>query len=146
MLLLLFRSPFLTRDVAVQFNPLHTCNKSTITLEIKTTDSSSQYDIPQVTKPILLPIADVSVQTIELQNYQQTDAFTQCEPKIFSNSVAQTELLLNYEYSATNTSVSSTPVSDSMFMDDLLSEGETFLPWNLRLLSLSGMLFAYSLH
>lgn len=47
------------------------------------------------------------------------------------------------EHSATNTSACTTPVSESMFMDDMLSEGEVLLPWNLRLLSRSGKLFNF---
>lgn len=89
--------------------------------------------------------------SVQVENYNKTsdqklelvDAFTQYKKKCFSDAVIQTEVVTDSEHSATNTSACTTPVSESMFMDDMLSEGEVGLPWNLRLLSRSGKLLNF---
>lgn len=111
-------------------------------------DSSCQYDI--LTE--IYSKKSTSDASVQVENYNKpsdqkflevVDAFTQYKKESFSNAIIQTEVVADSEHSATNTSASTTPVSESMFMDDMLSEGEIALPWNLRLLSLSGKLFLF---
>lgn len=126
---------------------MHTSTKSTSTAEIKKRDSSCQYDI---LAEIYSKKSNIDA-SVQAENYNKTsdqklevvDAFTQYKKKCFSDAVIQTEVATDSEHSATNTSACTTPVSESMFMDDMLSEGEIVLPWNLRLLSRSGNLFNF---
>lgn len=133
-LLIFYSNSGRTREVAVQFNPLHTSTKSTSTCEIKQVHSSCQYDLPSDTEPGRRVNVEASVQVDDLnQPVLLVSSSTQYEQKTFLDGISQTEALSVYDHSATNTSVSTTPVSDSMYLDDTLSEGEVFLPWNLRL-------------
>lgn len=145
---LYFSNSIYTRDVAVQFNPLHTSTKSTSTADVKKIDSSCQYDI---LTEIYSKKSNIDA-SVQVENYNKSsdqkfldvvDACTQYKKESFSDAIIQTEVLADSEHSATNTSACTTPVSESMFMDDMLSEGEIALPWNLRLLSLSGKLFLF---
>ncbi|GIY20074.1 uncharacterized protein CEXT_18561 [Caerostris extrusa] len=132
----------LTREVSVQINPISTSTKSTATSEVTRIDAVSQYDEILPLKIVEKDIKHASVQVIpEVETVapppQKVDSSAQWEQPISTLrdcSIQTLEIPAISENSA-NTSVSSTPVSDSIFLDDMLSEGEVFLPWNLRLLS-----------
>ncbi|GIX72916.1 uncharacterized protein CDAR_72711 [Caerostris darwini] len=130
------------REVSVQINPISTSTKSTATSEVTRIDAVSQCDELLPLKIVEKDIKHTSVQVIPevetvVHTPQKVDSSAQWEQPISTVrdcSIQTLEIPAVSENSA-NTSVSSTPVSDSIFLDDMLSEGEVFLPWNLRLLS-----------
>ncbi|GBM09369.1 hypothetical protein AVEN_184078-1 [Araneus ventricosus] len=131
-----------TREVSIQFNPVTTSTKSTATSEVALIDASNQCDVLLPQQVEEKNIRHVSVQVLPepevvLPVQEKVDSSVQWEQPVSAlrDSCVQTMEFLNPSENSANTSVSSTPVSDSIFLDDMLSEGEVFLPWNLRLLS-----------
>ncbi|CAL1285081.1 unnamed protein product [Larinioides sclopetarius] len=131
-----------TREVSIQFNPVFTSTKSTATSEIALIDASNQCDVLLPQQVEEKDVRHVSVQVlpepeIAFPVQEKVDSSVQWEQPVSAlrDSCVQTMEFLNPSENSANTSVSSTPVSDSIFLDDMLSEGEVFLPWNLRLLS-----------
>ncbi|GFU41495.1 uncharacterized protein NPIL_690431 [Nephila pilipes] len=126
-----------TREVSVQINPTSSSTKSTNTTEIMRIDAINQCDVLLLEEK---DIKNVSIQVIPateaiLPNLEKVSSSVQCEHpvSVLKDSCVQTMEFLTASGNSANTSISSTPVSDSIFLDDMLSEGE--IPWHLMLLS-----------
>ncbi|KAG8182718.1 hypothetical protein JTE90_026170 [Oedothorax gibbosus] len=111
--------PVTTTDTSTQMKCVITSDKSIETCKIpipQSNNASTQYE--------QLPSTSTSVQ---VSPPTKVDSSDQCT---WPCRTAATQTFFTEDQS----SVSSTPVS---FVDDTLSEGEVYLPWNLRLLSQS---------
>ncbi|XP_055946603.1 uncharacterized protein LOC129978343 isoform X2 [Argiope bruennichi] len=136
--------PIRTREVSIQFNPVSTSTKSTTTSEVALVDASNQCDVLLPKQVEEKEVMNASVQAmpesemiVPVPVQEKVDSSVQWEQpvSVLRDSYVQTMDFLMPSENSAHTSVSSTPVSDSIFLDDMLSEGEVFLPWNLRLLS-----------
>ncbi|GFW19385.1 uncharacterized protein TNCV_1602791 [Trichonephila clavipes] len=130
-----------TREVSVQIHPASSSTKSTNTSEVGRMDAINQCEIIlREEKNLEKDIKNASVQVtpiaeVILPTQEKVNSSVQCEQPdpILRNSCVQTMEFLATSENSANTSISSTPVSDSIFLDDMLSEGE--IPWHLSLFS-----------
>ncbi|GFQ95686.1 uncharacterized protein TNCT_49731, partial [Trichonephila clavata] len=130
-----------TREVSVQIHPAASSTKSTNTSEVVRIDAINQCEIMLLEgKNLEKDIKNASVQVtpiaqVILPTQEKVNSSVQCEQPvpILRNSCVQTMEFLATSENSANTSISSTPVSDSIFLDDMLSEGE--IPWHLSLFS-----------
>ncbi|XP_042897907.1 uncharacterized protein [Parasteatoda tepidariorum] len=126
--------PIHTRDVSLQFSP-YLVNRSVHTSPIRTLEKANQctnYLESNQTKKQYLSVSTqaAAASQSEAEIKKSATVATQSDCAVTIDNWMQT---LEVPEHSNNSSVSVTPVSDSPFLDDILSEGE--IPFHLKFLS-----------